>query len=64
MPDFIYFGIAIRKVVLWQLSSAIIERDFSQFLAIINACGNGLTFPTLQDQVFSRCNKEVYEDLE
>ena len=62
--DFIYFGIAIRKVVLWKMSSAIVERDFSQYLAITNACGSNLKFPTLQNRVYSRCNKELYDQLD
>ena len=64
VPDFTYFGTAIRKVVLWTLSSAIVERDFSQFLAIMNVCGNRLSFPAMQNRIFSRCNKRVYEELE
>ena len=62
--EFVYFGLAIRKVVLWTLSSAIVERDFSKYVAITNACGTNLSFPTLQDRVFAMCNKDVYRELE
>ena len=61
MKKFTYFGEAIRKVVLFKLSSAIVERDFSQFLAITNACGTKLTKPMLQNRgMYSRCKKEEY----
>ena len=46
------------------MSSAIVERDFSQCLAITNACGSNLKFPTLQNRVYSRCNKELYNQLD
>ena len=45
VKKFTYFGEAIRKVVLCKLSSAIVERDFSQYLAITNACGSNLNTP-------------------
>ena len=64
VKKFHYFGEAIRKVGLWKLSSAIVERDFSQYLAITNACGTNLKKPMLQNRMYSRCNKEEYEIAE
>ena len=60
VKQFTYFGEAICKVVLFKLPSAIVERDFSQYLAITNACGTKLTKPMLQNRMYSRCNKEEY----
>lgn len=62
VKEFNYFGEAIRIVVLWKLSSAMVERDFSQFVAIRNACGSNLKKPMLQNRMYSRCNKTDYEN--
>ena len=61
VETFDYFGQAIRKVVLWQLSSAKVERDFSQYAAIVSVCGSNLKQPMLQNRMYARCNKEDYE---
>jgi hypothetical protein len=61
VKDFDYFGRAIRRVVCWRLSSAMVERDFSQFVAIKNACGSNIKKPMLQNRMYSRCNKDAYE---
>ena len=58
---FPYFGEAIRLVVLYLLSSALVERDFSQYVAIDNCCGNALRKPMLHNRMLSRCNKNEYE---
>ena len=59
VKDFVYFGEAIRKVVLWKLSSAQVERDFSQFVAIRNACGSNLKKPMLQNRSIRGATKEI-----
>ena len=61
VKEFDYFGQAIRKVVLWKLSSAMVERDFSQFVAIKNACGSNVKKPMLQNRMYCRCNRKDYE---
>lgn len=62
VKEFEYFGEAIRKVVLVKTSSALVERDFSQFVAVTNSCGTNLKYPSMQNRIFLRCNKQVYED--
>lgn len=60
VEKFDYFGQAIRKVVLWKMSSAIVERDFSQYVSVTNACGSNLKKPMLQNRMYARCNKKLY----
>ena len=62
VKEFEYFREAIRKVVLFKTSSALVERDFSQFVAVTNFCGSNLKYPSLQNRIFLRCNKQVYDD--
>ena len=61
LKEFEYFRRAIWTVVLFKLSSALVECDFSQYVAITNACGIHLQKPMLQNRMFSRCNQGVYE---
>ena len=64
LKSFTYFDEAIRKVVLFKLSSAIVERDFSQYVAVKNVCGNQLRKSMLQNRIMNRCNKSLYEYCE
>ena len=65
VPKFKYFGEAIRKVVLWKMSSAMVERDFSQYAAITSVCTTNLKRPMLQNRgMYSRCNKEDYNRVD
>ena len=48
-------------MVLFKLSSALVERDFSQYVVITNACGIHSQKPMLHNRMFSRCNQGAYE---
>ena len=58
VEKFDYFGQAIRKVVLWKMFSAIVER----YVSVTNACGSNLKKPMLQDRMYARCNNKLYEN--
>ena len=47
--------------MIYLLSSALVERDFSQYVTIDKCCGNALRKPMLHNRMFSRCNKNAYE---
>ena len=56
-----YFGESIRLVVLYLLSSALVEREFLQYMAIDNCCGNALIKPMLHNCMFLQYKKNAYE---
>lgn len=62
--EFHYFGVVIRKAVLKKLSSAIVERDFSKYLAVTHAVGTTkIQKPMLHNRVYCMCNKKEYEKM-
>ena len=46
------------------MSSAMVERDFSQYAAITSVCTTNLKKPMLQNRMYSRCNKEDYKRVD
>ena len=46
------------------MTSAMVERDFSQYAAITAVCTSNLKKPMLQNRMFSRCNKDDYERVD
>jgi len=59
---FYFFKKAVRLVVLVQVSSACVERVFSQLVQIMNACGSGLLRDALQFRLFRLINKDLYKN--
>ena len=44
-----------------KMASAMVERDFSKYLAVTRAVGTAkIQKPMLHNRVFSLCNKEAY----
>merc|ERR1712087_596159 len=59
--DFIFFAIAIRLAILLQVSSCDVERGFSQWVAILNACGKQMKKPVIESRMFSRVNANLLD---
>ena len=59
--DFIFFAIAIRLAILLQVSSCDVERGFSQWVAILNACGKQMKKPVIESRMFSRVNNDLLD---
>ena len=60
MTQFPCFGLALRRVVLCQLSSCSVERLFSRVKMIKNICGHMLE-DHLEMRLFLQCNGDLYE---
>ena len=60
LSTFQYFKVAVRIVVLVQVSSASVERVFSQLVQITNACGDGLLRDMLQLRLMRLINHVQY----
>ena len=59
--DFIFFAIAIRLAILLQVSSCDVERGFSQWVAILNACGKQMKKPVIESRMFLRVNNDLLD---
>ena len=54
-----YFAIAVRVVVLTQLSSCAIERIFSQLKLIVDSCGENMFEDMLEIRMLERNNGKI-----
>ena len=55
------FSLALRLVVLTQLSSCFVERVFSCLKLIKNPCGGGMLEDHLEMRLFIQCNGDLNE---
>ena len=58
---FPFLGLALRLVVLCQLSSCSVERVFSRLKLIQELCGGGMLEDTLDMRLFFQCNGDLHE---
>ena len=61
MIDFPCFGLAIRLVILCQLSSCSVERVFSCLKLIQDVCGTNMLQDHLEMRLFLQCNGDIQE---
>ena len=61
VKDFPCFALALRLVVLTQLSSCSVERVFSRLKLIENLCGGGMLEDHLEMRLFIQCNGDLNE---
>ena len=61
--DFPCFTLALRLVVLAQLSSCSVERVFSRLKFIQDVCSGGIYEDSLEMRLFIQCNGDVHEIL-
>ena len=59
--DSIFFAIAIRLAILLQVSSCDVERGFSQWVAILNACGKQMKKTLIESRMFSQVNNDLLD---
>ena len=57
--DFIYFKDAVRLVALTQVSSASVERVFSQVVNIMNACGVQILHDNFMARLYRLINGDI-----
>jgi hypothetical protein len=60
---FKHFACALKKIVLNQISSASVERVFSQLNFIVRNCGTALLEDTLEMRLMHRCNEGLDDDF-
>ena len=58
-PKLTYFALAVRLVVLTQVSSCAIERVFSQLSIIQNVCGDNMLEDMTELRMFERNNGDI-----
>ena len=63
ITNFPCFALALRLVVLAQLSSCSVERVFSRLKLIQDICGGGMYEDMLEMRLFIQCNGDVHEIL-
>ena len=62
VKEFPCFALALRLVVLTQLSSCSVERVFSHLsLVIQDICGDGMLEDALEMRLFLQCNGDLHE---
>ena len=61
VKDFPVFAVALRLVVLTQLSSCSVERVFSRLSVIEDVCGGGMLEDALEMRLFLQCNGDLNE---
>lgn len=60
---FPYYGVAIRLVVLSQLSSCSVERVFSRLKLIVDKCGTNMKSDMTEFRLMMQCNGNLEELL-
>ena len=63
ITDFPCFALALRLMVLSQLSSCSVERVFSRLKRIQDVCGGGMYEDVLELRLFIQCNGDVQDIL-
>ena len=58
---FRFLGLALRLVILCQLSSCSVERVFSRLKLIQELCGGGMLEDHLEMRLFLQCNGDLHE---
>lgn len=63
MTQFPCFGLALRLVILCQLSSCSVERVFSRLKLIQDVCGGSMMEDHLEMRLFLQCNGDLHKML-